>query len=52
MKYNLVLTWERLDMGISFIPSEVPAGLIQSGGRDLSQSEFREQGQDSCDRQT
>jgi hypothetical protein len=47
--YALRLSWDRFDMGMSFVPSiEIPSGMVQSGGASLSMSKFREQGRDGC----
>jgi hypothetical protein len=50
--YALRLSWDRFDMGMSFVPSKIPSNGIQSGGELLSASEFKEIGKDSysCDR--
>jgi hypothetical protein len=47
--YTLSLHWDRLDMGIYFVPSEVPLKGIESGGTHLSTSDFIEIGKNSCD---
>lgn len=47
--YVLTLHWDRLDMGTNFVPSELPADGINSGGEYLSRSDFIEGGHASCD---
>jgi hypothetical protein len=47
--YALRLSWDRFDMGMSFVPSEIPPNGIQSGGSHLSVSDFIEIGKSSCD---
>jgi hypothetical protein len=47
-EYALSLSWDRLDMGIIFTPSELPPAGIRSGGVDLSEQDFQDGAQDSC----
>jgi hypothetical protein len=46
--YALSLSWDRLDMGTIFTPSELPPAGIQSGGVDLSEQDFQDGARDSC----
>ena len=47
-RYTASLQWDRLDQGISFVPSELPRQGVARAGHVVSIETFREDGADSC----
>lgn len=47
-EYAVEVRWEKPDQGITFVPSEITADFIYSGGDRLSEDEFRARAASYC----